>query len=154
MRWTEEEDEILIEIASTDWTYKQIQEEFFPDRSRNAIQQRCNKVLNISRKQVKRNSKGRILPNNPIGKIDKNKPAKVYLIGFDDNKYKYGCTTIDIKDRLRKSSITDYEIIFYRQFDTGVEAMEFESLWKENVKEYACTQKFLPSGNTETFQFI
>jgi hypothetical protein len=152
--WTEEDDQILLELAYTDWTNEEIQANFFPERTVGSVQQRINKVLGISRTfNSAKNLKTRPYKynkNNPVGNIDTSKPATLYIIKVD-NIVKIGVTTIDIKARLRKSSIKNYSIIFQQYFENGAEALEKEQSWLQVLNPYQITEKLLPSGNREAF---
>jgi len=116
----------------------------------------CNKEYNVTPIGKLRGEKCKYCCNsNNSSGIPTNKPGITYLVYIHKyNLYKFGITSKTIKERMRdgKIKVLDYEIILERKFSKGIEAMNLEKQWKENLKEYLVNTGLLKSGNTETFK--
>jgi len=151
-RWSKEDDDILKEILETDISYQEMHEHFFPNRSRNAIQQRVDKVFNQKR-GMKIYRPHNPIGKNPVGKVP-DKPTTVYCVYFPtEDVYKVGATTKSLKERMRHGFPKNFQVILTRYFEDSTEAMELEQAWVKNIYPYKISEKLFKSGNTEIFKF-
>lgn len=93
--------------------------------------------------------------DNNGGGIPLNKKGITYLVYIPKfDLYKIGITSRNIKIRMTDNKLKDseYEIILEHTFRKGIDAMNLEKVWKENLKEYLVNTGKLKSGNTETFR--
>ena len=91
---------------------------------------------------------------NNIGyKIPYDLPGITYLVYFKGiDLYKIGITSKSIKERFYGYKYP-YEIILERQFNSGLDAMNLEKEWLNNIEHLKVNTGLLKSGNTETFQY-
>jgi len=79
-------------------------------------------------------------------------PAVTYCIYFKDfDLYKVGISN-NYTERINKLGSIP-EVVYIRKFDIGIDAMNLEKLWKENLKDYLVNTGLLRTGNTETFRY-
>ena len=91
--------------------------------------------------------------DNNGGGIPPNKSGITYLVYIPKyDLFKFGITSKSVKERMRDNRLSEYVLILERKFELGINAMNLEKLWKENLKEYLVNTGLLKSGNTETFR--
>lgn len=90
-------------------------------------------------------------PHCSKGGFNKEIPAYTYFIYFSKlNLYKIGIT--NNMERRFKDFGFNSELIFYRYFKTGNDAIMLEKQWLNNIKHLKVNTNQLRSGNTETFK--
>jgi len=89
-------------------------------------------------------------PNCSKSGFKASSPTLVYLIYFSAlDLYKVGITTN--WDKRKYDFGYKPELLFYRKFESGLEAQKLETKWLNNLKNYLYNSEELLNGNTETF---
>ena len=132
--WKTTELKLLANLVELGYTHREIGQKL--DRSRETVASKCT--------QLKIKSK--------CGSINNRQPGITYLVYFPKlNVYKIGATSKTTEQRNNIQKL-QYEIILEHKFSTGIEAMQLEKEWLENVKEFKVNTGLLNCGNTETFR--
>ena len=141
MRWTEDEENLLIKRMQELIPYSKLTKEL--NRTATAISAKA-KLLGLNSKTYEEEYAQYELPLT-----DK---AYVYLAYIPSLEiYKIG-HTVNLKRRLNSFNYK-LDLIFYRGFSTVTTARKHEKLWLSNVSIYKVNTGLLWSGNTETFKF-
>ena len=138
MRWTEDEENLLIKRMQELIPYSKLTKEL--NRTATAISAKA-KLLGLNSKTYEEEYAQYELPLT-----DK---AYVYLAYIPSLViYKIG-HTVNLKRRLNSFNYK-LDLIFYRGFSTVTTARKHEKLWLSNVSIYKVNTGLLWSGNTET----